>query len=251
MLQLKNSRRTKRAESKSPESSILLLKLSGEAFGQGKINPSKVEKLAQRLAKIQKTGTTFAIVIGGGNFWRFRDQTQQTFLPRQQSDFLGMLATFFNGVVLTAALKKFKVAATTFSKVPIPRELALPYNKQKIRKKLQNGELVILIGGTGRSGVTTDTAAAQFAIELKCQGFLKATNVRGIFNSDPKKNPRAKFLKALTFAEALQQKIGVCDQNVFRLLKPAKIPVLIFNFQTPNNLEKAARGELVGSKILP
>lgn len=237
---------TQPGPAKTPTAHLILLKLSGQACGNREISQTKIQQLAQQLAKINRAGVAIAIVIGGGNFWRFREKK---FLPRLESDFLGMLATIFNGVVLAAALKTLKVKVTVFSKIRTPRELALPYNLKQVKQKLSCGEIVLLSGGTGKSGVTTDTAAAEFAKALKCQRFLKATNVRGIFSADPKRNPRAKFLPFLTFAEARQQKIGVCDQSVFRLLAQAKIPITIFNFQPKNNLEKAVQGAKVGSLV--
>lgn len=226
----------------------LLLKLSGEALGANGVDDATMKRTAQRIAAVQRKNVALAIVIGGGNIWRFRDKKNLE-LARVPSDFLGMLATVFNAVALTAALQKLKVRTKTFSAIPTPIALAEKYSAAAANRFLRSGGVVILAGGTGKPLVTTDTAAALRAAELDCERVLKATNVDGVYSADPKKNPQAQFLPKLSFAEALQKKIGVFDAQAFRLLRQKKIPLTVFNFRKKGTLERAAAGQPVGTQI--
>jgi uridylate kinase len=229
--------------------SRILLKLSGESLGKSGISGDITKKLAKEIAAINKAGIAIAIVIGGGNIWRFRDNAQKKFLPRVQSDFLGMLATIFNGVALAAALRELKIKTEVFTALRTPTELAQTYSITAARKILANKGVVILTGGTGKPFVTTDSAAAMRAVELKCNRVLKATNVRGVYSADPRKNKKAKFLSQLSFSQALIKKIGVMDSKAFQILKQNKMPLIIFNFSKKGLLARAASGENVGTEI--
>jgi uridylate kinase len=227
----------------------ILLKLSGESLGSGGVDGNLVMKVAQQIAEVNKQGIAIAIVIGGGNVWRFRDNQKLTSLPRVNSDYLGMLATVMNGVVLTAALRDLKVKAEVFSAVKAPSEITQPYVITKARKVMQAGGVVVLSGGTGKPFVTTDTAAAMRAVEMQCSRILKATNVDGVYDSDPRKNKKAKLLKQITYKETIAKKLEVMDLKAFEILEKKKIPLAVFNFSKPGLLLKAASGEAVGTLI--
>lgn len=227
----------------------ILLKLSGESLGSGGVDYKKLQRVAQQIAAVNRKGIAVAIVIGGGNVWRFRDNQKLTSLPRVNSDYLGMLATVFNGVVLTAALKDLEINAEVFSAVKSPSEITQPYSIAKARKVMGKGGVVVLSGGTGKPFVTTDTAAAMRAVEMRCERILKATNVDGVYDSDPRKNRKAKLLKQLTYKETIAKKYGVMDLKAFEILEKKKIPLAVFNFGKAGLLLKAASGEDIGTLI--
>lgn len=227
----------------------ILLKLSGESLGSGGVDYKKLQRVAQQIAAVNRKGIAIAIVIGGGNVWRFRDNQKLTSLPRVNSDYLGMLATVFNGVTLTAALRDLKINAEVFSAVKAPSEIVKPYSIVNARKVLAQGGVVVLSGGTGKPFVTTDTAAAMRAVEMRCSRILKATNVDGVYDADPRKNKKAKLLKELTYKETIAKQYGVMDLKAFEILEKKKIPLSVFNFGKAGLLLKAASGESVGTLI--
>jgi len=226
----------------------ILLKLSGESLGKSGVETRSLERTANEIAQASKSAS-IAIVIGGGNIWRFRDNKNLTSLPRIESDYLGMLATVFNATTLKAALKKMKVRVETFSTVTAPKEIIKPYQISAVQKFLTKKGVVILAGGTGKPFVTTDSGAALRAKELKCDLLVKATNVNGVFNKNPRDNKNAKLLKALDYKTVLQKKFGVMDLKAFQILAKNKIPISIFNFAKKGLLKKAVEGKNVGSLI--
>jgi uridylate kinase len=233
----------------------VLLKLSGESLGlttgsnKGEgVSAQTVQKLARELAAVNKKGIALAIVIGGGNLWRFRDNQGLKSLPRESSDYLGMLATVFNATVLAAELNKLKIKTEAFSAVAAPK-IIKKYTPAAASQVLNAGGVVVLAGGTGRPYVTTDTGAAMRAIELKCTRVLKATNVDGVYSADPRKDKKAKLFTQLTYAEILVNKLAVMDEKAFRLMQKAKMPLTVFNFNKKGLLLRAARGYNVGTII--
>jgi len=227
----------------------ILLKLSGESLGSSGVDSKALKRTAGEIAAAAKTAS-IAIVIGGGNIWRFRDNSHLTSLPRVESDFLGMLATVFNAVTLAAALRKLKIRVKVFSAVAAPGELAEKYSPAAARKFLETKKgIVILAGGTGKPFVTTDSGAAIRASELKCDLVVKATNVNGVFDKDPRKSKTAKLLKQLDYKTAIQKKLGVMDLKSFHILAKNKIPTRVLNFQKNGLLKKAIMDKNVGSII--
>jgi len=229
----------------------VLFKLSGESLslsGSG-VEAKAVKHIAQQLKKVNSRGVALAIVVGGGNIWRFRDNQSLKNLARVQSDYLGMTATVFNAVALTAELVAAGVDAAAFSASVCPKELAKPYSPAAAKRILNRGGVVVLAGGTGKPFVTTDTGAAMRAAELGVTRVLKATNVDGVYDSDPRKNKKVKLLKELTYKEVLEQQLGVMDEKAFKLLKKAGIETCVFNFEKAGLFARAAAGEHVGTII--
>jgi len=229
----------------------ILFKLSGESLsttGSG-VEAKAVKKIAQQLKKVNVKGIALAIVVGGGNIWRFRDNQSLKNLARVQSDYLGMSATVFNAAALTAELLAASVDAAAFSAIDCPKELAKPYSPAAAKRILNRGGVVVLAGGTGKPFVTTDTGAAMRAAELGVARVLKATNVDGVYDSDPRKNKKAKLLKELTYTDALKNKLGVMDEKAFQLLRKAGIETCVFNFEKAGLFAKAAAGQAVGTII--
>ena len=229
----------------------IMLKLSGEALskggkGQGLHQPM-LHEVAKRIAAVARKGFQVVIVVGGGNIWRFRDQTG-TGIERTVSDAMGMLATIMNSVALQAALESFDAESRVLSAIHVP-QLAEPYIRRKALRHLEKGRIVICAGGTGNPYFTTDSAAALRALELNCDALLKATNVDGIYDKDPNKYKNAKKYTEITFKEALEKRLEVMDQAAFSLCQDQKLPIIVFNFGDPSNLLKAAMGKKVGTIV--
>ena len=226
----------------------ILLKLSGESLGSNGVDTKVLQRTVREITAAAKL-SSLAIVIGGGNIWRFRDKKNLTSLPRVSSDYLGMLATVFNAVTLAAALKKSNVRTKVFSAVRAPTELAEPYRISTVKKFLAKKGVAVLAGGTGKPFVTTDTAAALRAVDLQCDLVVKATNVDGLYDKDPRKSKNAQLLKELDYKTAIKQRLGVMDLKAFQLLTKQKIPTRIFNFAKTGLLKKAVAGKNVGSLL--
>lgn len=228
----------------------ILLKLSGESLshdGSG-LSTTTTHAIAEAIATVNRAGIALAIVIGGGNIWRFRNNEKAKYIPRERSDYLGMMATVMNGAVLAAALRDMGIDAEVFSAIPAP-EVIRPYTIDAARDVLTRGGVAICAGGTGRPYVTTDTASAFRAVELGCERVLKATNVDGVYDADPRTNPDAKLYADVTFEEVIEKKLGVMDATAFALLAEYRIPITVFNFEKDGLLIKAAKGEKVGTII--
>lgn len=229
----------------------VMLKLSGEAFskggmGQG-INQETLQSIAKHIAALPKAGIELVIVVGGGNIWRYRDTTGSG-IERTVSDAMGMLATIMNSVALQAALENNKVYTRVLSAISVP-QLAEPYIRRRAIRHLEKGRVVICAGGTGNPYFTTDSAAALRALELGCDVILKATNVDGVYDCDPKKNKNAKKYAELSYQMAIEKRLGIMDQAAFSLCQEQQLPICVFDFGKKENLLKAARGEKVGTLV--
>lgn len=225
----------------------VLLKLSGESLGAIGVDAKILKRTAREITAAANQGS-LAIVIGGGNIWRFRDKKNLA-IGRVESDFLGMTATVFNAIALKNALTQSGLRVKIFSAVKVADELAEKYSATSARKFLEQKGIAILAGGTGKSGVTTDTAAALRAVELNCELVVKATNVNGVFDRDPRQSKSAKLLKKISFAEILAQNLGVMDRKAFEILAKKNVPIRVFNFAKTGLLKKAVAGENIGSLI--
>jgi len=230
----------------------VMLKLSGEALsGKGKghgINQAVLHHLAKRLkGEIVDEGLQLVIVIGGGNFWRYRDM-QGSGIERTVSDYMGMLATILNAVALQAALKSFGVETHVLSAIDVP-QLAEPYIRGKAISHLTKKRVVICAGGTGNPYFTTDSAAALRASELGCDVLLKATMVDGVYDKDPLKYKGAKKYVTLTFNEAMEKNLKVMDQTAFSMCRDQNVPIRVFKYETKGSLRKAALGKEIGTLV--
>lgn len=219
----------------------ILLKISGEILGNRQVpwTAEKLTKVAKIIKLLQKNKIETAVVMGGGNVWRYRDNTSLP-IDRKPSDFLGMLATVYNVNTLAAALEKENVKTKTLSKIQIPKELGEKYTITNAKKYLKQGKTLLLAGGTGKSGFTTDTGAAIFASEISADEVWKATKVDGIYSSDPQKYKSAKLFKKITYKDYLTKKLGVMDQEAIEHCQKTKTPVRVFRFNQDNfkNLSK-------------
>lgn len=228
----------------------ILLKLSGEAL-QGEdgfgLNKKKIDLIAKQIINLQKGNIEVAIVLGAGNFWRYRD-TQDLKINRNKADKLGMLATIFNCVALAENLKSAGVNSVIYSSFDI-QGIAYQFDAEVAAQDLDAGEIVFLSGGTGNPYFTTDSAAVLRALELSCDVVLKATKVNGVYDSDPMLNPKAKKFEKLSYQEAIEKNLKVMDQTAFSLARDNNLPIIVFNILEEGNLEKVVKGEKLGTII--
>lgn len=232
----------------------VLLKISGEGFthpGERGIAMDAVVHLAEQTARAAKLGAQIAIVLGGGNILRGAQFTSgHAAIHEATGHYMGMLATVMNGLALQDALES--VGADTRLMTAIRMEgVAEPYIRRRAQRHLEKGRIVILAGGTGSPFVTTDTAAAQRALELAADVLMKATRVEGIFSDDPEKNPHAVLYSTLTYDDVYRQNLRVMDHESITKCKQYRMPILVFNFKKPGNIERAIRGERVGTLVSP
>lgn len=228
----------------------IMLKLSGEVLAgeqQGGIEAKTLEKVCGSVAEVVGSGVQIGLVIGGGNFWRFRDQ-QALGLERTLSDSMGMMATVMNALALQEKLRAIGIKAKAFSALPIPTVLET-YTPRAAREAFAEFDVVLCAGGTGNPYFTTDSAAALRALELKCEVFLKATKVDYVCDKDPKKFPDAKTFTEITYQQVLELGLEVMDLTAISLCMDNKLPIIVFNMQKDDNLMKVLAGELVGTKI--
>ncbi len=228
----------------------ILLKLSGESFlGKGKesINFDFIKKVAGDIKKIKNLGYNLGIVVGGGNIIRGRDSKEYS-INQEDVDKMGMIATFINAISLSAILNKFNIK----NKVLNIFEMGIygeRYNIKAANKYFKDGLVLIFAGGTGKVGVTNDTNSALRAKETNCDVILKATNVDGVYNKDPRKYKNAIKYNSLTFQEAIDQKLQVMDQKAFEICRKSKIPIVVFNLHKKDNLKKAILGKDIGTMV--
>lgn len=228
----------------------ILLKISGEVLagpdGSGADGKALME-VATEIQSLVKKNIQVAIVVGGGNFWRYRDNKSLD-IPRSTSDAVGMLATMMNGRLLVEALRSLKVEARVLS-AHGDFYFAEPYVPEFGRRCLDRGEVVVCAGGTGNPYFTTDSAAALRALELDCDELLKGTQVDGVYDCDPKKNKKAKFLAKLSYQKVLDLGLEVMDLTAIVLCKDNGLPIRVFNGHVKGNLLKVVQGKSIGSLI--
>lgn len=230
----------------------VVLKLSGEALlgraGSG-IDIDALFSIAQELKSAQKAHHQIAVVVGGGNIWRGgRGQGRE--LDRVISDQMGMLATLVNALALQDALEQLGVPTRVLSAMEVAK-VAEGYIRRRAIRHLEKGRLVVFAAGTGNPFFSTDTAAALRASEIEAQVVLKATQVDGVYDADPRKHPRAKRYKTLSLLQALRDQLGVMDATALSVCLENGIPVRVFNLKTPGNIRRAIAGRDVGTLVTP
>ena len=233
-----------------PAYARVLLKLSGEAllgerdFG---LDMDKIDQVASEIETATKMGVQVAVVVGGGNIFRGLSEAAQR-MDRVTADQMGMLATVINALALKEAVDVTgDLKAVVMSAVPM-EPLAGRYDRRQALDLLDEGRVLILAAGTGLPYFTTDTAAALRAVEVKAEALLKATKVEGVFDSDPVRNPAAKFYERLDYQEVLVKNLRVMDQTAVSLCRENDLPVLVFKL-APGNLAAVLSGQKVGTVI--
>jgi len=228
----------------------VLLKLTGELFGEkdGKgINFSSFESIAKQIISIhKKTSIELVIVVGGGNIFRGRERAQN--VDEVAADYMGMLATIINGMALQEAVERLGAPTRMMTAFEV-RFVAEPYIRRRAIRHLEKGRIIILTGGVGSPFFTTDSGAALRAIELKCDLILKATNVDGVYSEDPKKNTKATLYKNLSYDEAIKRDLKVMDTTAFSLCKNHNMPIVVFNINKLNSIDKILKGKNIGTLV--
>jgi uridylate kinase len=228
----------------------ILLKLSGEALmgsQQHGIDPKRIKAYAEEIKSLHQMGTEIAIVIGGGNIFRGVSGASEG-MDRVQADYMGMLATVINGLALQSALENIKVPTRLQTAIKI-EAIAEPFIKRRATRHLEKGRVVIFGSGTGNPFFTTDSAAALRAVEINADVILKGTRVDGIYNADPEKDKGAIKFDALSFDEVLTKGLKVMDTTAFTISQENNLPIIVFDMNTPGNLQKVVQGENVGTRV--
>lgn len=228
----------------------VLLKLTGESLqgaGEGGIDWPAAQRVARELRDVASLGVQLAIVIGGGNFWRGRT-AQNTGMDRITADQIGMVATVMNGLALRDALEETGVPARVMTALEIPR-IAETFQRDRAVRHLEAGRVVIFAGGTSNPLFTTDTAAALRAAEVRADVLLKASTVDGVYDSDPRKNPKAKRYARLSFSEAIARDLKVMDTAAFSLCKDSGVRIIVFDSRRAGNIKQAVLGRNIGTLV--
>ena len=229
----------------------ILLKLSGEAFsGQMTygIDTATLTQIARQIKQVMQMGVEVAVVVGGGNIWRGSTAAKEG-IDRVTADYAGMLATIINALALQDVLEREGVVTRTQTAITV-QQVAEPFIRRRAIRHLEKGRAVIFAGGTGNPYMTTDTTAALRAVEIEADVLLMAKNrVDGVYSADPLKNPKAKKFDHLSHLEALNKRLKVMDATALSLCLENRLPIIVFDLQTPRNMERAIAGEPVGTLI--
>lgn len=234
----------------TPKYKRILLKLSGEALAGSNgfgIDPDKAETIAVRVSEVVRMGIQLAIVIGAGNLWRGRTGIERG-MDRATADYMGMLGTVMNALALMDAIERGGVETRVQSAIEM-RAVAEPYIRRRATRHLDLGRVVIFSGGTGNPYFSTDTAAALRAMEIGADVVIKATKVDGIYEEDPKLNPKAKRFDRLSYIEALNMRLAVMDSTAISLCMENDLPIIVLNFWLEEALKNALLGRPIGTLI--
>lgn len=228
----------------------ILLKLSGEAFKGSReygIDPKFLQYIAAELKSVQSLNIQIGVVIGGGNIFRGMAAAANG-MDRVTADYTGMLATIMNALALRDALKKEGVESRVQTAIEM-KQIAEPFILNRAIRHFEKNRIVIFAGGTGNPYFTTDTTAALRAVEIKADAIFKATKVDGVYSADPKTNPDAIKFDTLCYQDVLQKELQVMDSTAIALSMENKIPIVVFNLNTPGNIKKALTHDKIGTYI--
>ncbi|CAM2743033.1 UMP kinase [Corynebacterium propinquum] len=227
----------------------VMLKLGGEMFGGGTvgIDPDVVENVARQIAEVAKTGAEIAVVIGGGNFFRGAELSQRG-MDRARSDYMGMLGTVMNSLALQDFLKQLGVDCRVQTSINMA-QIAEPYLPLRADRHLEKGRVVIFGAGMGMPYFSTDTTAAQRALEIGAEVLFLAKGVDGVYSDDPRYNPDAELYAEITPREVIEKGLKVADATAFSLCMDNDMPILVFNLLTEGNIARAVAGERIGTLV--
>jgi len=240
------------ADSLKPKYARVVLKLSGDGFGHSGKNGISIDEtlnIARQAKRVLERGVQLAIVVGAGNILRGAQFSAGTEVIKEATaHYMGMLATVLNGLALQDALESLHCETRLLTAIRM-ESVAEPYIRRRCLRHLEKGRIVILSGGTGNPFVTTDTAAALRARELRADILLKATRVDGVYSEDPELNPHAVRYEKLTYAQVVRDNLRVMDVAAIDLCRLAKLPILVFNFKRDGNIERAIAGHPIGTLV--
>ncbi|MEQ7005085.1 UMP kinase [Actinopolymorpha sp. B17G11] len=227
----------------------VVLKLSGEVFGGGKlgVDPDVVASIAAQVAEVVRDGVQVAVVVGGGNYFRGAE-LEQGGMDRARADYMGMLGTVMNCLALQDFLEKQGVDTRVQTAITMG-QIAEPYIPRRAIRHVEKGRVVIFGAGSGMPYFSTDTVAAQRALEVDAEVLLKATSVDGVYDADPKEVPEARKFEQVSFAECLRRRLRVADATAFSLCMEHKLPIIVFNLLQDGNIARVVRGERIGTLV--
>ncbi|MEY3383085.1 MAG: hypothetical protein RLZZ17_823 [Actinomycetota bacterium] len=229
----------------------VLLKLSGEVFGGEKgigVDPDVVADVAEQIADVVKSGVEIAIVVGGGNYFRGAE-LQQRGMERARADYMGMLGTVMNCLALQDFLEKKGIDTRVQTAITMG-QVAEPYIPRRSIRHLEKGRVVIFGAGAGMPFFTTDTVAAQRALEIGVDALLLAkSGVDGVYTADPRKDKSATKFETISYDEVLSKSLAVADAAAFSLCRENKLPIIVFDLMEKGNIAKAVRGEKIGTLV--
>jgi uridylate kinase len=229
----------------------VLLKLSGEVFGGEKgigVDPDVVHDVASQIAEVVRGGTEIGIVVGGGNYFRGAE-LQQRGMDRARADYMGMLGTVMNCLALQDFLEKEGIDTRVQTAITMG-QVAEPYIPRRAIRHLEKGRVVIFGAGAGMPFFTTDTVAAQRALEVSAEALLLAkSGVDGVYSADPKKDPSAVKYQTVSFDDVLSKSLAVADAAAFSLCRENKLPIVVFDLKNKGNIARAVRGDSVGTLV--
>ena len=231
--------------------SRVILKVSGEALagnaGFG-LDASVLSYLAKEVVAVHSLGTQVGVVVGGGNFFRGEVFSETGGIDRTSADQMGMLGTIMNGIALQSAIEKLGVPCRVLSAISISA-VCEPFIMRRAVRHLEKGRIVIFVAGTGNPYYSTDTAAAQRALEIQAECLIKATKVDGVYDKDPKKHDDAVKYATLGYGEATSKRLAVMDQTAFALCQEHNLPVIVLDLHEPGSMVRAVQGEPVGTLV--
>ena len=228
----------------------VILKITGEVLAgerQYGIDPATVARFVEEIREVHELGCEIALVIGGGNILRGAEASEHG-IDRASADYMGMLATVINSMALQDALEKIGVSTRVMSAIEM-RQVAELYIRRRAVRHLEKGRVVILAGGTGNPFFTTDTTASLRAMEVGAEVILKATKVRGVYDTDPLKNHEAKLFRELTHMEVLSKELKVMDSTAISLCMDNRLPIIVFNVMERGNIRKVVSGQSIGTLV--
>lgn len=235
-----------------PTTGRVLLKLSGEAFGGGQVgvDPDVVSSIARQIAGVVDDGGQVAVVVGGGNFFRGAELSQRG-MARARADYMGMLGTVMNCLALQDFLEQRGVGTRVQTAIAMG-QVAEPYIPLRAIRHLEKGRVVIFGAGAGMPYFSTDTVAAQRALEIGCDRLLMAKNgTDGVYEADPRTHPHARRFESIAYDEVLKRRLQVADASAVSLCMENGLPMLVFDLNTEGNIARAAAGEAIGTLIAP
>jgi uridylate kinase len=229
----------------------VLLKLSGEVFGGEKgigVDINVMRDVAKQIKDVVKGGVQLAVVVGGGNYFRGAE-LQQVGMDRARADYMGMLGTVMNCLALQDFLEKEGVDTRVQTAITMG-QVAEPYIPRRAIRHLEKGRVVIFGAGAGMPFFTTDTVAAQRALEIGSEALLLAkSGVDGVYNADPKKDSKATKFDVISYDEVLSKSLAVADAAAFSLCRENNLPIIVFDLMTSGNIGRAVRGEKIGTLV--
>ncbi len=235
-----------------PIYNCVVVKVSGEALADKDertiLDQEKLESIATAIKEVHDLGVKVSLVVGAGNIWRGK-LAESVGIEQATGDYMGMLGTIINALALQSALEAKGLEVRVMSSINVP-QVSEPYIRRKAMAHLADGKVVIFAGGTGNPFFTTDTTATLRALEIQADAILMGKNgVAGVYDSDPKLNPNAKFLELLTFREVVERKLGVMDLTAVAMLENSDLEIRVFDMNDFGSLVKVLKGEKLGSII--